>query len=273
MSGWMPFFRNHNVKGAIDQAPYVWDSVAEVTRNVLKARYSLLPYWETLFNEASRYGTPPLRPLFFSFDVESLYSNSKQFMVGEFILVTPVLEPNATTVTGVLPTQGGTTWRNFYTHELVKQTSDLVTLSAPLLEIPVHIRSGAVLLMHQKPAYTIYETKQEPYSLLVNLDHTGYATGCAKIDDGISLPSTGTKSITWEASGNSLKTLAIDDLDGVYDVPQKLAEITILGVDKPKTVTANGKKVDGFKYEESLQRLIVQVEIDLNTPSTIEWTS
>ncbi len=156
---------------------------------MLAARYALLPYWETLFWDANAYGTPPLRPLFFAFDDPSYYGNSNQFMVGDSILVTPALEPNVTSVVGALPMQGGTQWRNFFTHELVQQSTDIVRLNAPLTEIPVHIRSGSVILTHRDPAYTIYETKQGPYSLLVNLDSTGYATGCNKFDDGISLPS------------------------------------------------------------------------------------
>jgi alpha-glucosidase len=40
-----PFFRNHNVRGAISQEPYMWDSVAEASRNAIRERYRMLPYW------------------------------------------------------------------------------------------------------------------------------------------------------------------------------------------------------------------------------------
>lgn len=39
------------------QEPYQWKSVAEATRKVMKIRYQLLPYWESLFAEANRMGT------------------------------------------------------------------------------------------------------------------------------------------------------------------------------------------------------------------------
>ena len=45
LSAFMPFFRNHNVYGAIPQEPYRWDSVADASRVAISARYSLLPYW------------------------------------------------------------------------------------------------------------------------------------------------------------------------------------------------------------------------------------
>lgn len=45
LSAFLPFYRNHNVIGAVSQEPYRWDSVAEASRVAMQARYSLLPYW------------------------------------------------------------------------------------------------------------------------------------------------------------------------------------------------------------------------------------
>jgi len=45
LSAFTPFFRNHNIKGAISQEPYRWDSVANASRTAIAIRYSLLPYW------------------------------------------------------------------------------------------------------------------------------------------------------------------------------------------------------------------------------------
>ena len=45
LGAFMPFFRNHNILGAIPQEPHVWDSVAEASRTAIAVRYSLLPYW------------------------------------------------------------------------------------------------------------------------------------------------------------------------------------------------------------------------------------
>ena len=40
------------------------------------------------------------------------------------------------------------------------------TLDAPLGHIPVHMREGAALLLHSRPAYTIAETRDGAYALL-----------------------------------------------------------------------------------------------------------
>jgi hypothetical protein len=45
LSAYLPFFRNHNILSAIPQEPYVWDSVADASRDNIAVRYSLLPYW------------------------------------------------------------------------------------------------------------------------------------------------------------------------------------------------------------------------------------
>ena len=47
------------------------------------------------------YGTPPMRALFFEFPQEpELLAVDRQFMLGSDILVTPVLTPNVTSVSG-----------------------------------------------------------------------------------------------------------------------------------------------------------------------------
>ena len=55
----------------------------------------------TLFANASLYGTPPVRALFFEFPQEpELLPVDRQFMIGSDILVTPVLTPNVSLVSG-----------------------------------------------------------------------------------------------------------------------------------------------------------------------------
>lgn len=84
------------------QEPYHWSSVAAISRKYLSIRYSILPYYYTLFFRAHadprNYTFYPssgmvLKPLFFAFpsDKECLFIDS-QFMVGEALLVSPQLK-------------------------------------------------------------------------------------------------------------------------------------------------------------------------------------
>lgn len=93
-----PFSRNHNSLRSSSQEPYTWASVASISRKVLGIRYSLIPYYYTLFYEAHvlSHDVPSAtvwRPLFFEFPSDVMtYNISKQFMVGKGIMISPVLD-------------------------------------------------------------------------------------------------------------------------------------------------------------------------------------
>ena len=132
---------------------------------------------------------PPIRALFHEFDQPDLYDIDSQFLIGPSILVSPQLQPNSTTVTATFPSVNGVTWTNWWTHKVVDTSSgDVQTVDAPLSSIPVHIRSGSVLLTHSNPGYTLGETRKGGYGLVVVLDKNGFAGGTARLDDGLSWP-------------------------------------------------------------------------------------
>ena len=100
LGSFYPFSRNHNAKGAKSQEPFRWDSVARTSQKYLGIRYSLLPYFYTLFYKAhcpmDKTQTPSatvMRPLFFEFPTDkNTYSIDKQFMVGKSLLISPQLD-------------------------------------------------------------------------------------------------------------------------------------------------------------------------------------
>ena len=79
--------------------PYRWPSVTAISKKVLGIRYSLLPYYYTLFYKAHRSvdsTNPPaatvVRPLFFEFPTDAnTYPIDWQFMLGSILLISPVL--------------------------------------------------------------------------------------------------------------------------------------------------------------------------------------
>lgn len=99
LSAWFPLYRDHNNRNTIAQEAYRWSTTAEATRRIMDIRYSLLPYTYTLFHKANTAGETVLRALAWVFpDDEDLKAVETQFMSGPSILVTPVLEALATTV-------------------------------------------------------------------------------------------------------------------------------------------------------------------------------
>ncbi|KAF5391184.1 hypothetical protein D9757_003121 [Collybiopsis confluens] len=274
LSAFAPFYRNHNVRGAISQEPYRWDSVTNASITAMSVRYSLLPYWMTLFANASTRGTPPVRALWYEFPTEpELFAVDKQFLVGADVLVTPVLMPNVSSVEGIFPGRGQVTWRDFYTHAIVKASSNgTATLSAPLGHINVHIRGGAALLMHAKPAYTTTETRAGPFSVLVSLESHSSAFGTAYLDDGLSNPPAESRTVTLSATADALKI----STQGSFTVDQKLEQLTILGISKkPSTVSVGGKNLQSssWEYVTDVQELVISgVSVDLNSAeTTVAW--
>ncbi|KAJ7680135.1 glycoside hydrolase family 31 protein [Mycena rosella] len=271
LSAFAPFYRNHNTKGATSQEPFIWESVTNASIVAMAVRYSLLPYWYTLFANASTNGTPPVRALFWEFpDEAELFAVDRQFLVGRDILVTPVLTSNVSTVDGIFPGRGKTIWRDWYTHDVINATVGAnTTLSAPLGHINVHIRDGAALLLHASPAYTVEETRQGPFALLVAQSPDGSAFGTAYIDDGLSDPPGPSTTVTFQASKNSVTITSKRE----FEVVQKLVQVTILGVEtKPTSVSVGGTAVQELTYNSAQQELILTgLTIDLNEGTTISW--
>ncbi|KAG6370671.1 glycoside hydrolase family 31 protein [Boletus reticuloceps] len=271
LAAFTPFYRNHNTYGALPQEPYRWDSVANASRIAIAARYSMLPYWYTLFANASTNGLPPVRALFYEFPTEpELFNVDRQWLIGSDILVTPVLTPGATTVDGIFPGRGTVVWRDWWTHAVVDANpGGNTTLSAPISHINVHIRDSSILLLHQEPAYTIYETREGSYSLLVSLNKAGTALGNAYVDDGESYPPGANRILNFSASNGELDIESM----GEFSIHQKLVTVTILGVQQPTTVTLNGGKIEGWTYNGANEELIIpNLSVELNAAQTkLSW--
>jgi alpha-glucosidase (family GH31 glycosyl hydrolase) len=184
LGAFYPFSRNHNAKGSVSQEPYLWENVLESAKIALGIRYSLIPFYYTLFYENSKYGHPVIRALFFEFPNDSAtLLLDRQFLVGPSIMIVPVLERGKITVSGYLPSG---IWYNFYSHELLKSLGKWINIKADITHIPVFVRGGYIIPM-QKPSLTLKEQMKNEYELLVALDDNGMARGNLYVDDGISI--------------------------------------------------------------------------------------
>lgn len=140
-----PFCRTHTVKGTADQEPWSFGKeVEEVARKALNLRYELLPYLYSSYAQASTQGLPLLRPTFLHDPSdEKLYTQDDVFMVGDALLVAPMLEKGATKREVYLP-RG--VWYDFWTNRLIdgKRT---IEVEVPLDHIPLYARAGSVIPM------------------------------------------------------------------------------------------------------------------------------
>jgi alpha-glucosidase len=274
-SAFVPFFRQHNTEGAIDQAPYVWPSVANASRNAIRKRYELLPEIYSARARSSQKGTPMVKSLWMEFTSQAhfaaLHKTDSQFMLGSNLLVSPVLEPNVSSIQAYFPEANGL-WRNIFTYEALDVPANTnTTISAPLSTINVHLRPGRAILTFKEARYTIGETAKQPYKLIVSVDRSGSATGGAYVDDGSSNLPTPSKELTFKAVSGSLSGSA----DGDYYIDNKLDDFILLGIAKqPEKITVNGRDAHSsfiFDAERNLLN-ITQADIDINKAWTVTWS-
>lgn len=225
-------------------------------------------------------------------------------MIGNALLVTPVLYPNVTTVpglefkgfrsfisgshssdTGHFPGIGSVVWRDFFTHERLPNHAESQTLEVPLGKIGLHIRSGVAIVLHQEPGFTIASTRRSDLSLFVSLSPgtDGDAHGKVYLDDGESLPPTPYREVEIFAKGGmdggEIRFIG----KGSYVSQPKLQKVVILvndgrgeqdaGPDVVE-VRVGGETWESWSWDGKLGKLVVEgVGIDLNgsTLDTIGW--
>lgn len=186
LGSFYPFSRNHNsIVSNIDQEPFRWESVANVSRKYLSLRYSLLPFYYNLMHEAHVKGWPIWRPVFFYDDSSSALDINNQFFVGRELLISPILEESAKSVSVRLPIGE---WYDWETFNFIKSTLNPININygAELDFIPIHLRAGSIIMM-QEPKLTMFETRQTNFTMLIALDSNLSALGQFYWDDGVSL--------------------------------------------------------------------------------------
>ena len=138
-----PFFRNHNGLSDRGQEPYAYaPGVEQLITKLIEARYQLLPYINTLFWEQMRSGSPLMRPLLWHYPNDPVAADiDDQFLFGENIMVTPILERAQEYRTVYFP-EGN--WYHFSSNK--KYVGNQVySIQFPLGGIPAFVREGTIL--------------------------------------------------------------------------------------------------------------------------------
>lgn len=139
----LPFCRNHSAMGTVRQEPWAFgEPYTQMCRTAIERRYQLLPYMLTLAHEATVSGAPMIRPLAW---IAPSHAGSlacdDQFLLGDALLVAPVLEEGATSREVVLPPGEWFTWESGELHVGDQHLSIPVTLDT----LPLYVRAGTIL--------------------------------------------------------------------------------------------------------------------------------
>lgn len=205
----------------------------------LPRRYRLMDYLFTAFHKAHLDGTPVLHPLWHIFPKDqATYGIDLQFFFGDSILVSPVAEENATSVTAYLPKE---TFYDFQTYEKIEGQGQNVTFeNIDYTQIPVHIRGGTILPLRAAGVMTTAALRKTDFEILVAIGADGKATGELYVDDGVSLSPPASTCVSFEYANGTLTAQGSFD----YPLDVKISTVRFLGVQKaPKRVLFNEKEM------------------------------
>lgn len=158
-----PLFRNHSSKGSRRQEPWLFDEqTVGIYRKYVKLRYQFLPYLYDLFYQGEQTGLPVMRPLVLHYeDDPETHNLNGEFLVGENLLVAPVLEQGAVKKMVYLP-EGD--WYDYWTGEKMSGGQYIIR-DAPLDLCPIYVKAGSMIPMYDVVDYVGEKTYDTLYLL------------------------------------------------------------------------------------------------------------
>lgn len=250
-----PFFRGHAHHDTKRREPWLFgDDHTAIHRSVSMLRYSLLPYWYTVFYETYRTGTPVMRPMFSEFpNNEVTFNLDDQWMVGSSLLVKPVTDAGVKNIPVYFPTSSLSNphgWYDFYSLEKVETpiNGGYVNVDAPLSIIPVFIKGGSIIPRKMRLRRSSKLMFYDPYTFIIaptikSSQDLSYAKGYLYIDDETTLAherqaaysfrefeyiSSGNEA-TLKSSKGQIELNSSDNGEPFYDVTNVVERIIIAG--------------------------------------------
>lgn len=247
MAAFHPFFRTHSSLTTPRREPWCFDEpTLSIVREFLHLRRQLTPYIYSLAWETNQTGQPLVRPLFWhSVDDHDLWHVDDAFLLGEKLLVAPMLEEGAESRKVKLPSGG---WVDFWTDEFIQGPGE-VTRLAGLDRIPLLVRAGSIIPMQDKDLLVLHvypaqsgESEAKLYS------DAGEGFGPSRVDVLRLKQSRKRIEIVWQISGD-------------FDFPYEGVAIDVHGFDaRQGVVDGREKDIDGPRIElaSPFSRLILQ---------------
>ena len=129
----------------VNNLPWMHPSVTDLVRDAINLRYHLMPYLWDCFERASRWHCPIIRPTFYNFpDDARCLADCDDFMLGDHLLVAPVVTRGDVTRRVYLPRHASSGWVDFYDRTAYDAGQD-ITVDAPLGRLPLFVKTGVEL--------------------------------------------------------------------------------------------------------------------------------
>jgi len=130
-ASFQPFFRSHAHLDSKRREPWLFSAgEMKLIRDAIRTRYSFLPFWYTQFYEHELTGVPVMRPLWYEFpEDEGSYGREGEHMVGQALLVAPILKKSATELSVYFP--GNELWYDIFTDQKFDVQGE-ISIQAPV---------------------------------------------------------------------------------------------------------------------------------------------
>lgn len=141
---WPRFVMNSWKDDGVVTLPWMYPDLLPRVRALFALRYRLMPHLYAAMRRAAVAHLPPVRPLLLDYpDDPAAATGDDCFLLGDGLLVAPVLERGATTVTTRLPVHAGG-WFDLQTGERFDGGRE-VTAPAPLGTLRLYAAAGAMI--------------------------------------------------------------------------------------------------------------------------------
>lgn len=178
------------------------------------------------------------------------YTIETQFFYGPSLMVNPVTQESASSVSFYLPAG---LWYDLFTRKTVQGAGSTITYSnVPDTDIPVLVHGGSIVPMRTESANTTKALREKPFELLIAPGSDGSATGSLYLDDGESLEQSEISDIKFTLSGSTLTA------EGTFRFPAvvQIKSVTVMGSGDAQSYELNKGFDDGWTVDVgSLKRL------------------
>ncbi len=219
-----PSFHDHGSAPAPwEQDPYGWDNY----RFYARVRYNLLPYLYHYLIQANENGLPLMRTLFLHYPQDTATKDiDDEYMLGEEMLVAPVLEPGFSR--NIYLPNGE--WVDFWTYERFEGEQE-IDYTCPLNRIPVFIKSNSIVPLALNETMDVGGAFDQSEKELLRLCFMLYDCKDTRFD--------------LREEGKSVSILAKRDKENMIlniTKPEQKFGVVLFG-DEPGSVTVNDKTV------------------------------
>ncbi|XP_066464644.1 neutral alpha-glucosidase C isoform X2 [Eleutherodactylus coqui] len=275
VGSFQPFFRGHAMQDTQRREPWLFgEDNTSIIRRAIKERYALLPFWYHLFYRAHIFAEPVMRPLWVEFPkYPETFGIDEQYMLGNALLVAPVLDSGVTSIDVLFPGLGER-WYDFRNFSCVGD-SHKQKVDVTIEEIPVYQRGGSIIPVYTTIGKSTGWMDNSPYELHIALDRKGTAVGEIYIDDGHSFQYLHERMFSYRRFTFKKNILCSSTADkmGCYPVKSTLENVYVMGLkNSPSEVIVHeaGEKKKKLAYTYNKDLCVLSLK-NISLGVSLDW--